>query len=135
MRSAAALRADLDNTLILSRGGQHRLAFDDINADGFLDIDINAAFDGGNHGQRMPMVRRADENDVEVLLRQHLAVIVIEARLLFGHLPRGDQIGRGGKHVAIDIAKRNHFHRGDLDQAQQVALAVPSAANEADALF
>src|SRR5205085_12699838 len=35
----------------------------------------------------------------------------------------------------IDIAEGHDFHRGDLDQTKQVALAIPAATNQSDALF
>ena len=42
VRRAAALRADLHHAVVLARRGQHRLAFDDIDADRLLHIDIDA---------------------------------------------------------------------------------------------
>ena len=82
MRCAAALSADLDDALVLPRRRQHGLALGHIHADRFLHINIRPGFDGGDHRQRMPMVRRADEHDVQVLFLEHLPVVVVGARRL-----------------------------------------------------
>ena len=76
VRRAAALRADLHHALILARRGQHRLAFGHIHADRLLAVDIAAGLYRLDHRQRMPVVGRRDQDDVQVLLAQHLAVVV-----------------------------------------------------------
>src|SRR5687768_7216614 len=81
------------------------------------------------------MVGRADEDYVEVLLLQHLAVIRIGARFLSGFLPRCDEIRGAGQHLLVDVTQRNDFDRRNLDEAQQVDFAVPASANEADPLL
>ena len=40
---------------------------------------------------------------VEVLFREHGSVVRIGARLFLGGLPRGDDIGRFGEHVAMPV--------------------------------
>ena len=75
MRRAAALRADLHHAIVFARRGEHRLAFRDIDADRLLAIDIRAGLHRLDHRQRVPMVGRADEHDVEVLLLEHLAIV------------------------------------------------------------
>ena len=106
VRRAAPLRADLHDALVLARGGEHRLAFDDIDADGLLAVDIRAGFDRRDHVQRVPVIGRADQHDVEIFLLQHLAIIAVEARLLFRDLARRDDLRRVGKHLLIDVAER-----------------------------
>ncbi len=135
MRRAAALRADLDDALVFARGGEHSLAFDDIDADRLLHIDIRAGLDRGDHRQGVPVVGRGDQDDVEVLLLEHLAVIGVGAGLLLRELARGDDIGRLSEHLLIDVAERDDLDRRDLDQTEQVALAVPAAADETNALL
>ena len=44
VRRAAALRADLHHAVVFARGGEHRLAFDNIDADRLLHVDIDARF-------------------------------------------------------------------------------------------
>ena len=48
--------------------------------------------------------------------------------------PRGDEIGGLGQHFLVDVAERDDLDGGDLDQPEQVGLAVPSAADQPDPL-
>src|SRR4030095_10366376 len=93
MWCAAALRADLHDALVLARRGEHRLAFDDIDADRLLAVNNRTRFAGSDHVQGVPMIGRADERDIEVLLPEHLAVVAVDARFLFGKLSRPDHVG------------------------------------------
>ena len=135
MRCAAALGADLDDALVFAGRGEHGLAFDDIHADRFLHIDIGAGLDRGNHRQGVPMVGRGDQDDVEVPFLEHLAIIRVSARLLFRELAGGDDFGCLRKHVLIDIAERDDLDRRDLNQTEQVTLAIPAAADQTNALL
>ena len=83
--------------------------------------------------KRVPMVRRADQHDVEVLLLEHLAVIAVGARLLLGLLPLAGDLHRLGEHVLVGIADGDDFDRRDLDEPPQIAFAVPARADQADA--
>ena len=132
VRRAAPLRAHLHHALMLSRGGQHGLAFDDVDTDGLLHVDIGPGLDGGDHGQGVPVIRRRDLDDVEVFLLEHLAIVVVEARLLFGALAGGDEIGGLGQHLLVHVAERDDFDRCDLHQTQDVALTVPARADQTD---
>ena len=132
VRRAAALRADLHDPAVLPRGGEHRLAFDHVDADRLLHVDVGARLHGGDHRQGVPVVGRGDEDDVEVFFREHLAVVGEGPRLLLRSLPLGDQLGRVGEHPLVDVAQRDDLDRGDLDQPEQVDLAVPAGADQAD---
>ena len=132
VRRAAALRAHLDDAAVLPRGGEHCLPLDHVDADRLLQVDVGPRFHGGDHRQGVPMVGRGDEHDVEVFFREHLAIIGVGPRPLLRGLPRGDQVGRGGKHPPVDVAQRDDVDRRHLDQAQQVDLAVPAGADQAD---
>ena len=134
VRRAAALRADLHDPLVLARRGEHGLALDHVDADRLLHVDVGPGLDGGDHRQGVPVVGRGDQDDVEVLLLEHLAVVGVGARLLLRGLPRGDHLGGLGQHLLVDVAQRDDLDRRDLDQPEQVALAVPAAADQADAL-
>jgi hypothetical protein len=79
---ASTLGADLHDALVFAGGRQHGLAFQHIHADGFLAVDIQAGLASGDHGQRMPMIGCGDEDQVDVLLFQQFAVIMIGARPL-----------------------------------------------------
>jgi hypothetical protein len=132
MRRAAALHADLHDAFVLARRRMHRLPLDDIHAQGFLDPDIGTRPHRFDHRQRMPVIRRDDKHDVEVALAQHLAIVGEGARRLARYLTRGNECRRIGQHVSIHVAQRHDLDRRNLDQAQQIGLAVPTSADEAD---
>ena len=79
------------------------------------------------------MIGRGDQHDVEVLFLEHLAVVGVRARLLLRCLPRRRHVGGVGEHPGVHVAQRHHLDRRDLDQAKQGRLAVPAAADQADA--
>jgi len=133
VRRAAPLRADLDHPLVPAGGGEHGLPLGHIDADRLLDIHIGAGLDGGDHRQGMPVIGRGDENDVQVLLFEHLAVIAVRARLLLRCLASGDEFGCALQHPPVHVADRDDFDRGHLDQAAHVGLAVPARADDSDA--
>ena len=60
---------------------QHGLAFEHIRTDGLLAIHIGARFHGGDGRQRVPMIRRADQHEVEILFLEHFAEVSVAARL------------------------------------------------------
>ena len=134
MRRAFALRADLDYALVPARGVEHGFALAHVPADRFLAIDIRARFHRGDGVQRVPMVRRADQHDVEVLLLEHLAVIAVSARLFFGLLALAGDLDGLGQHVFVRIADRDDLDRRDLNEPPQIALAVPAGADQPHAL-
>ncbi len=77
VRRAAALRADLHDPLVLAGRGQHGLALGHVDADRLLHVDVGARLDGRDHRQGVPVVGRGDQDDVEVLLLEHLAVVAV----------------------------------------------------------
>ena len=134
VRRAAALGAHLHDPLVLAGRGQHRLALGHVDADRLLDVNINAGLDGRDHRQGMPVVGRGDQDDVEVFFLEHLAVVGERARSLLRGLAVGDDVGGLGQHLLVDVAQRDDLDRRDLDQPEQVALAVPAAADQSHAL-
>ncbi len=115
VRCTAALRTNLHHPLSAAGCGQHGLPFQDINADRFLDVHIAARFNSRDHRQRMPVVGRGDQDDVEVFFGQHLTVVAIGARCLAGSLPRCNQLRRLRHHPLIHVTQRDNFHRRHLD--------------------
>ena len=132
VRRAAPLRADLHHPFVLACGGQHRLAFDHVHGNRLLAIDMRAGLDGGDHGERVPVIRRADQDDIEILLREHRAIVAEGTRLLMRRLPHGHQFRGLRKHSLVHVAERDHLHGRNLYQAQQVRFPVPSAADHTD---
>ena len=74
-------------------------------------------------------------HDVEIPLLEHLAIVAVDARPLLRGLARGDEVGGVGHHLLVDVAERHDFDRRDLHEPQQVGLAVPAGADEADPLL
>ena len=133
VRRAPALGADLHDPLVLASGGEHRLAFADVDADRLLDINVGPALDGRDHRQGVPVVGRGDQDEVKVFAAEHLAVVGEQRRRLLRLLPRGDQLGRVGEHRLVHVAERDDLDGRDLDQAEEVGLAVPARADQSHA--
>ena len=134
MRRAAALGSNLDDALVLPRCREHRLPFDHVHADRLLHPDVSARLDGGNHRQSMPVIGSVNDDNVEVLFLEHLPVVPVGARAFLGSLPLGHHVGRAVKRLLIDVAQGYDFDGCDLDQAEEVALAVPARPDDSDAL-
>ena len=73
---AAALRAGLDDALVLSRGLDHAPAFADVVADGLLDIDVLAGLARPDRRQRVPVVGRGDRDGVDRLVVEQAANVL-----------------------------------------------------------
>ena len=80
------------------------------------------------------MVRSRDQDDVEVLLLEHLAIVGIGARSFLRGLSAGDDFRSLGQHLLVDVAERDDLDGRDLNEAEEVGLAVPAAADQADPL-
>jgi hypothetical protein len=130
---AAALGVHLNDAVEAPGGGEHGLAFDDVDADWFFDVNVGAGFHGGDGGQRVPVIGGADEDNVEILFAEHFAVIAIGPRGVLRALTRGDHLGGFGQHVLVDIAERDDLGGFDLEEPEEITLAVPTATDEADA--
>ena len=68
VRCTTALHADLDDFVVLAGRVEHRFAFQHVDANRLLHPNIRPRFDRGDHWQRMPMVRRRNDDDVAILL-------------------------------------------------------------------
>jgi hypothetical protein len=83
----------------------------------------------------MPVVRCGDQHNLQVPLFEHLPVIAVGAGLLLRGLTRRHHVRGLGQHAFVYVAQRDHFDRGDLKEAEEVALAVPTGADEPNALL
>src|SRR2546423_2775192 len=81
------------------------------------------------------MIGCADEDGVEIFFFEQVAIVAVGARLFLRFLALTGDLNGTGEHLLIDVADGNDLHRGNLDQSPQVALAVPTGANEADAFW
>src|SRR6185437_4135614 len=82
----------------------------------------------------MPMVRRADQHDVQVLLLEHLPIVGVSPRALMRFLSPRHHLRRLRKPVLIHIAQRDDFNRRNLDQPKQIILAIPSRPDQPHAI-
>ncbi len=80
MGRAAALRTDLHHAVVLPRGGHHRLAFLNVDADRLLHVDVGPRLASFDHRHGVPMVGRADHHHIQVFFGQHLPKIAVGAR-------------------------------------------------------
>ena len=128
--SAAPLRPYLHYLPVLARRAQHGLSLRYIHADGLLAIDVGASLDCFNHRQRVPMIWGSDLDNIQILFLQHFAVVAVRPRPLLRRLPGCDHIGALGQHSFIDVAERHHFNRRDLNEPEQIRLAVPASADQ-----
>ena len=104
--------------LVFARGRQHRLPFDDVNADWFLHPHIEPGANGVDHRKRVPVIGRADEDGIEVTSLQQFPIVRVGTRLLLGYLSSRHQVGCIGEHSAIDITQRNDLNRCNLNHPQ-----------------
>jgi hypothetical protein len=132
MRGALPLSADLDHAAVFPGSGQNGFAFDHIHADRLLQVDVRTSLDRRDRVQRVPVIGRTDDHDIQVLLLQHLAVIGIAARRFAGFLPLAGDFQRSGQHPLVGVADRDDLDRRNLNQTPQVALAVPAGPDQAD---
>src|SRR5439155_15477588 len=96
------------------------------------DIDIGASFEGGDGGQGVPVVRGADDHDVEVLRLEHRAEVGEGRGAALGAFL--DLVGGGAEHLAVHVAQGGHFDVGFAHGVAAVDHAVPAAADDAEAV-
>ena len=101
---APPLHSHLDHAPVLAGGGNHRLAFHHVHADGLLHPHVQPGAAGVDHGQRVPVIRRVDQHEIEIARLNHLAVVGERARTVTGSLPSGDDFHRSVEHVPVHIA-------------------------------
>src|SRR5690349_8742966 len=80
----------------------------------------------------MPMIRRADQHDIKLLLLEHLAVIAVGARRFGGLLPLAGDLDGLRQHVLVRVAKSDDFNRRNLNQPPQIALPIPPRTYQTD---
>src|SRR5690606_25265150 len=102
----------------------------DINADRFLAIDIRPRFHCRNRVERVPVIGRTDNYDVEIFVLQHFTMIVVSAWTLLRFLALACDFDRSRQHVFIGIANRHDFNWRDLNEPPEIALAIPARADK-----
>ena len=80
MLSGTLLRAGLDHAVVAARGINHPAAFPDEQRDWLFHVDV---FSGGarqHRHQRVPVIRSADDNSLQILVLEHLPEVGIRLR-------------------------------------------------------
>src|SRR5262249_37071788 len=78
---AAALGADLHDAVVFAGRLHHAPPLDKVVADRLLDVDVLAGLAGPDGGQGVPVVRGGDDQGGDVLVREGLAHVLLDARL------------------------------------------------------
>ena len=129
-RVRSTLAALLDDAVVFARGGNDLLRFEHVVGARLLDVDVLPCLARPDGLQRVPVVRRGDRHDVDVLALEHLAKVGVDRRL--SQRPRFEAL-----HLVADVALVHVAERGDLHvfhpgPRAQVAPAPPSQARDAN---
>src|SRR5580658_6206059 len=96
--------------------------------DGFLAPDVLASLAGGDEGQSMPVVRRADDDRVNVLLLQQSPEVLELFRRRLAGLGR---VARGVvQMMLIHVANRRGPHAFELEQLLPIIAALGAATDQ-----
>src|SRR5262249_32063295 len=77
---AAALGTGLADAVVLAGRLDDAPALADVMADRLLDVDVLAGLDGPDGHQRVPVVGRGDADDVDAIVVEQLAEVLLELR-------------------------------------------------------
>jgi hypothetical protein len=77
VRRAFPLSAHLHDLVIFPGRRHHGFPLHHIHADGLLYIHMGACLYRIDHGKRMPMIGCSDEDDIQLVFRQHFAVVLV----------------------------------------------------------
>ena len=138
LRRRALLASDLENPA----GAVHRVAqgatLGDRQRRRLLQVDVLPRLHGVNGDQRVPVIGRADDDRVDVLVRQQLAIVAVGGHpvVLLAGLLRVvivDERPRIFDAMAVEIAGRHDPRAVVLPEARQIVAARdPSVADRAD---
>lgn len=131
MVAAAPLGSHLADAVVARGGVAHGAAFGDAGGEGLFDIDVLAGLEGGDRGQGVPVVRRADETGVDIVPLNHAPEILHRcgspAPQLF------DAVGGDGNAVVVDVANHGDFGVGVGEERGDIAGGDAAPADQADA--
>ena len=105
--------------------------FEDVVRARLLDVDVLACLAGPDGRQRVPVVRRRDRHDVDVLALEHLAVIRVHGRLL--EASRFQPLHLRADVAFIHVAQAGNLHIVHPGPRAHVVSAPPSKTRDADA--
>ncbi len=128
VRSAALLRPHLDDAIVLARDVHHHAALADRQRQGLLDVDVLARLAGHHRRQRVPVVRRADDDRVDVGSVEHAAEVPGHQFGRLREVPRHQILDLRALRV-IDVTER-HDLRAQAQRLAQVAGAHAAATDQ-----
>src|SRR5437870_6533935 len=127
----ALLAADLEDALGLPCHLEQGLALVDGQGERLLAIHVLAAPQGGDGGQRVPVVGRGDDHGVDVLAGAKLAEVAVTGDLVLVLLLR--HFGDAFQVLLVDVAAGHDAKRlVPLDVVEQPALEAVAGADDAD---
>ena len=126
-RAGSALRAHLDHAAVLSGRGDHLPAFPDIVRQRLFHVDVFARLARPHGGQGVPMVRRGDDDGVDILVVKQFADIAVNGDIVAAVLER---LGFTVQVGTVHVAQRDDSCSRDL--AQRVDELVPSPPDTVD---
>src|ERR1035437_1937477 len=132
MVHAAALGTDLHHAAVFAGGGDHLLAFENVVAGGFFDVDVFAGLAGPDGGQRVPVVGERHGNGLHLFIVENLAHVGVAFGFLAGGLfdlglaafarglidvAEGDDVGLGQFRVQVHMiaSASTEADDGDVD--------------------
>ena len=101
------LRSGLDNALVAPRGFDHGAPFLDVVRQRFFHINVLSGLAGENGGNGVPVVRRGDDNGIDVFSLENVPEILVRFRPPAGPLRGGCGVG------SVYIATRRKLHTRD----------------------
>ena len=104
-RPAAVHRADLDDLVVASRGLDHPAPLGDRVRGRLLDVHVLARLERPDGGERVPVIRRGDDDAVDVLVIEHAAEILLESRTEGRDICERLVVDPLGREVGVDVAE------------------------------
>src|SRR5262249_16750828 len=130
IRVAAALRAVLDNDVMLPRQLHGDAAFPNVVAARLFNIDVFACLSGPDRHQGVPVIGRGDGDGIDVAVLQGAAYVLHFARLVAAAPLDFGRTTLKGAHVRIDkIGDLHALHAGELADVLAAAAVEPGNAD------
>jgi hypothetical protein len=131
MPAAAPLGSHLHHPLVLARRRQHRPPLAHARGQRLLDIHVLARLTRHHRRQRVPVIRRRDNDGVDILPIQRRAKVAGGVRPVAPLLL--NQLHRLRHHRVVHIAEHGAFDLGVQEESREIPAPHPAAANQAHA--
>ena len=135
-RPAAVHRADLDDLAETRLRLDHLAAFPDRVRRRLLDVDVLAGLERPDGRERVPVIRRGDDDGVDLLVFEDAAHVLDESGLVVGDAGQARVVDALRGQVRVDVAERLHRDVRQLREAalDRVALTADADAGHDDAI-